>query len=245
MRVTRLLAPVVIMLNGRDWKPVLRTSLRAVVIGAAAVLAAGALSACQPVKMGAAATIGDQRITTAELDAVVVDWRSQFTRNPDAGQLQQQLQQQGHQVPFDPASPVRSALYQLVEIKVWDQVARQKGIAVSKGQVDEIISRNGGDRAVQANLLASDLPARYSREFVRSGMIIRAVAAQAGAVVTGQGPVDQQKQQDAMRQVQAAYAAAATSLRVKINPRYGSFDPAQGGMGAVAYRLSKTASGTV
>jgi hypothetical protein len=231
------------MRYGRYWEPVLRTSFTAVAV-AVVVAAGGVLTACKPARLGAAATIGDQRITTSELDSVVADWRAEFTTNPDAGQLQQQLQQQGHQVPFDPDSPVRSALYQLVEIKVWDEVARRKGITVGKGQIDELIAQNGGDRVLRANLLAGDLPTRYSRDFVRSGMIVRAVAQQAGAAVDGKGQVDQQRQQEGLRQVQAAYAGAAKALRIKINPRYGAFDPQRGGMVPVVHRLSKTAPGT-
>src|SRR4051794_6809116 len=135
--------------HGRDWKPVFRTSLKAVVL-ASAIFVGGALTACQPVRPGAAATVGGQRITTSQLDSVVADWRKEFARNADAGQVQQQLQQQGQQIPFDPDSPVRSALYQLVEMRVWDEVARQKGVGVTQGQIDERIARGGGGRALTA-----------------------------------------------------------------------------------------------
>ena len=218
-----------------------RTSFKAVAV-AAALLAGGTLTACRPVKVGAAATVGDQRITISQLESVVDDWQREFAKNPDAGQLQQQLQQQGQQVPFDPDSPVRSTLYQLVEMRVWDQVAREKGVAVGRGQVDEMIARNGGDRVIHANLLAGSLPVRYSRDFVRSGLIVRAVAQQAGATVDAQAPVDQQQQQEALRRLQEAYLHAAKTLKIKINPRYGSFDPRQGGMTPAIHTLSKNGS---
>jgi hypothetical protein len=222
---------------------VFRTSLKAVVL-ASAIFVGGALTACQPVRPGAAATVGGQRITTSQLDSVVADWRKEFARNADAGQVQQQLQQQGQPIPFDPDSPVRSALYQLVEMRVWDEVARQKGIGVTQGQIDERIARGGGGRTLTAQLLAGDLPSSYSRAFVRSDVIVRTVAQQAGVVLDAQSQVDQQRQQQGLRQVQETYLAAARSLHVKINPRYGAFDLRQGGMTAVTYRLSRTGSGT-
>ena len=218
-----------------------RTSFTAIV---AAVAACGALTACGPVKMGAAATIGDQRIATSRLDSVVADWRAEFARNPDAGQLQQQLQQQGQRVPADPASPVRSALYQLIEFRVWDEVARGKGITITPSQVDQAISANGGERVINANLLAAGLPSRYGRDFVRSALIMRTAAQQAGATLDPQAQVDPRQQQAALRQLQQSYTGAAKTLDIKVNPRYGAYDPTQVGLAPVAYTLSKSESGT-
>jgi hypothetical protein len=220
---------------------VFRTSFK-VVVAAAALLAAGTLTACQPVKLGAAATIGDQRITTSQLESVVEDWRREYAKNPDAAQLQQQLQQQGQQVPFDPDSPVRSALFQLIELRVWDQVAREKGITVARGQIDELIARNGGERAINASLLAGSLPVRYSRDFVRSNIIVRTVAQQQGVAVDTQAPVDQQQQEQALRRLQETYLRAARALKIKINPRYGSYDPRRAGMTPAVHTLSKNGS---
>jgi hypothetical protein len=217
----------------------LRTSFK-VVVAVAAIVVGGALTACGPVRMGAAATIGDQRIATSHLDSVVADWQAEFTRNPDAGLLQQQLQQQGQQVPADPGSPVRSALYQLIEFQVWDEVARQKGISVTPGQIDEAVAANGGLRVINANLLAADLPTRYGRDFVRSALIMRAAAQQAGATLDPQAQVDPQQQQAALRQVQQTYLGAAKALNIEINPRYGSYDPMQAGLAPVVHTLSKT-----
>jgi hypothetical protein len=210
----------------------------------AAVAACGALTACGPAKMGAAATIGDQRIATSRLDSVVADWHAEFTRNPDAGQLQQQLQQQGQRVPADPESPVRSALYQLIEFRVWNEVARQKGITITPSQVDQAIAVNGGDRVINANLLAADLPSRYGRDFVRSALIMRAAAQQAGATLDPRAQVDPQQQQAALRQVQQSYTDAAKALDIKVNPRYGAYDPMQVGLAPVVYTLSRSESGT-
>src|SRR5437588_11653075 len=100
---------------------VFRKSLKAAV----SVLAAGtALTACGPLKPGAAAVIGHDRITVAKLDSAVSQWKKELPAHPDAEQIVQSSQPDQH-VPFDPSSPRRSALYQLIAIRAWDQVARE------------------------------------------------------------------------------------------------------------------------
>lgn len=218
-----------------------RIPLRAVVAATAAVLAGSALTACQPVRVGSAATIGDQRITTAQLDSIVADWREEFAGNPDAGQLQQQLQQQ-RQIPFDPDSPARSALYQLIGIHLWDEVARQNGITITRGQIDQDLAR-GGDRLVNAQLLAMDLPTRFKRDVARSGLIAAAIAQREGAGADLQNLTPQQQQALSDR-FSTLSGNAARSLNIKVNPRYGSFDPARGTLLPVRFRLSTPGSGT-
>jgi hypothetical protein len=213
-----------------------RTSFTVVV---AAIAIGGAIAGCGPVQVGAAATVDDHRITTSQLDSTVADWRAEFNRNPDAGLLQQQLRQQGQPIPADPASPARSALYQLIEFRVWDEVARQKGINITAGQVDQAIAANGGERLINANLLAADLPTRYGRDFVRTALIMRAAAQQAGATLDPQVQVDPRQQQAALLQVQQTYLGAAKALDIEINPRYGAYDPRRTGLAPVVQMLSK------
>lgn len=219
---------------------VVRTSFKMVAV---AVALGAAITGCGPMKMGAAATIGDQRIATSQLNSVVADWQAEFARNPDAPLLQQQLRQQGQQVPADPDSPVRSALYQLIEFQVWDEVARRQGIAITPAEIDQAIAANGGDRVINANLLAADLPTRYGRDFVRSSLIMRAAAQQAGATLDPQAQIDPQRQQAALRRLQQSYLGAAGALDINVNPRYGAYDPERAGLAPVVHTLSKTEPG--
>ena len=216
---------------------------------AVAVLAGGAaLTACGPVKMGAAAIVGNDRITIAKLDAAVTAWGKELPKYPAAQQIvqrsqsQSQGQGQGQQIPFDPASPQRSALYQLVDMRVWDEVARANHVNVGPGRVDAFIASNGGARTLDANVLAQGLPRSYGPNYARS-VLVRQAMLQRYGVASGQ-PADPQKQQQAVQQILANYVRAGRSLNIKISPRFGSFDYQTMTLGQVCPRLSTPDSGT-
>jgi hypothetical protein len=209
-----------------------------------ALLAGAALSACGPVKMGTAATIGDERITTARLDSTVAQWRKEFDANHDAKVVQQTAEQQGQRLPFDPDSPHRSALYQLIGFRVWDEAARQQGLTVTQGQVDGLLGSAGGRSGVSATVLASGVPVRYTDDVARVVVIQQALLRRYGAAPNAQGQTDPAAQEQAVRQVSALYSGAATRLDITVNPRFGTFDPRQVSLNPVSYRLSKTESGT-
>src|ERR1700758_985417 len=88
---------------------------------AAGVAAAGAcvlLAACSPVKMGSAAVVGNQRITSATLDS-------------DVSSLQQAVAKYGgNQVPSD--QEPQAVLTWLVRFAIRDKVANQNGITVNQ-----------------------------------------------------------------------------------------------------------------
>jgi hypothetical protein len=205
-----------------------------------AVLAGAALTACGPLKPGAAALVGNDRITVAKLDATVKAWSKELPKYPAAQQIAQQAQAQGQQTPFDPSSPQRSALYQLVDMKVWDEVARNAGVSVSGGQVDALIARNGGMATLDANVVAEGLPTRYSRDYARSVLLRQAVLQRYGVTTA----TDQQSQQQALQQVAGSYQRAGRRLKLEVNPRYGSFDFRRMSLGPVCPTLSKPDSGT-
>jgi hypothetical protein len=216
---------------------VFRTAVTAVV---GALLAGVALSACGPVKMGTAASVGDERITTTRLDSTVAQWRKEFAANRQAA-----LVQRGQRLPFDPDSPHRSALYQLIGFKIWDEVAREQGVTVTQGQVDGLLGGLGGPSGVSAAVLASDIPVRYTNDVARVVLIQQTLLQRYGAAPNAQGQIDLAAQQRALQQRDAAYSAAAGRLDITVNPRFGGgFDPRQVILNPVSYRLSKTESGT-
>ncbi len=219
-------------------------SLR-IAIGAA--LAGAALTACGPVKTGAAALVGGDRITIATLNAAVTQWSKELPKYPAAQQIVQQSQVQGagqgQQIPFDPSSPQRSALYQLVDMRVWDEVARKDGVNVTPGQVDAFVAQNGGTPTLDANVLAQGLPVKYDRDYARAVMLRQALLQKYG-VTNGQQPVDPQTQQAALKRLFASYVDAGQRLNVDINPRYGSFDLKTMALRPVCPALSSPDSGT-
>ncbi|MCO5992777.1 hypothetical protein [Actinoallomurus rhizosphaericola] len=206
----------------------------------AAALAGTALTACGPVKTGAAALVGNDRITISKLNSTVDEWTKELPKYPAAQQIAQQAQAQGQQVPFDPSSPQRSALYQLVDMKVWDEVARADGVSASGGQVDAIIAQNGGMPTIDANVLAQGLPTRYSRDYVKSVVLRQELMSKYGVT----NATDQQSQQQALQQVAGSYQRAGRRLKLEVNPRYGSFDFQHMALGPVCPTLSKPDSGT-
>jgi hypothetical protein len=220
---------------------VFRTPVLAV---AGALAAVTALTACGPVKMGAAATIGDERITTARLDSTVAQWRKEFDKNSQAALVQQSAQQQGQKVPFDQDSPHRSALFQLVSFRVWDEVAKEQGATVTQGQVDRLLAGLGGQAGAAPSILASDIPVSYTTEVARTYLVQQELLQRNGLVPNGQAQLDPNARTRAIQQVTAAYTAAAEHLKITISPRFGAFDPQQVTFNPVAYRLSRTESGT-
>jgi hypothetical protein len=212
----------------------------------AAVLAAGlVLTACGgPVKMGAAATVDDRRITTAQLDSTVARWQEEFARTPRAGLLQQQAQQQNQRIPFDPDSPRRSALYQLIDFRIWAEVARQQRVSVTQGQIDGFLAGLGGRASVAPSVLANDIPLSHTDDLVRSALTQQALLQRYGARPDPQGQIDPGVQQQALQQLGAVYLGATRQMKITINPRFGTFNPQQVTLNPVAYGLSKTESAT-
>lgn len=216
------------------------TFFKTVALGAAAAVA---LTACGgPAKMGAAAMLDDRRITVAKLDQTVLEWKKQFAKDPAAKQVQDRAKQQGAQLPIDPDSPPRSALAQLVDLQIWNEIAREQHVTVDPTQIDRVIAASGGQQTVDDQTLAGGLPVSHARDLVRAFVIQRLLLQHYGAVPNQQGQVEQQALQLAQQRLGTVYAQAVRTLNIKINPRYGSFD-LNSGLGSVSYGLSKADPG--
>src|SRR5258707_2969870 len=99
-------------------------------VATAVVATAGAcvlLAACSTVKMGTAAIVGDQRITTASLDTQV-------------SSLQATAKQPGSAVQL-PAQVPQSVLTWMIRFDIRDQVARDAGITVTDAQIDAALKQ--------------------------------------------------------------------------------------------------------
>lgn len=207
---------------------------------AIAALAAGtALTACGTVRTGAAAIVDGDRITTAKLDAAVTEWSKELPKYPMAQQIVQQSQsQQGQQIPFDPSSPQRSALYELLDFRAWNEVARRHHIAATPGQVDAFVASAGGWPAVDANVLAQGLPTSYGQDLARAVLIQRTLVQGYGGSQTAGQP-----QPQVVNRILQDYAQARHTLHIQVNPRFGSLDRNLS-LGPVCPRLSLPDSGT-
>jgi hypothetical protein len=97
---------------------------RAAVLGAASLGACALLAACSPVKIGAAAIVGSQRITTSALDTQVAN-------------LQGSARAYGSQIRLTSAQMPTAVLSWLVRFAVVDQLAASAGISVTQSQVQQ------------------------------------------------------------------------------------------------------------
>ncbi|HVM27179.1 MAG TPA: peptidylprolyl isomerase [Mycobacteriales bacterium] len=138
-----------------------RTSRRPTLVlsvGLALALVAGCGDS--PARSGAAATVGDERITTEELQSIV-----------DRGLTDPQAQEQ---FGADRADYQRQVLNRMVRALLLEEAAEQEGVEVTQGDVDEQIEQfaeqAGGREELEAQAAAGgiapeDLP-RFAREVV-------------------------------------------------------------------------------
>jgi hypothetical protein len=177
------------------------------------------LAACSPVKMGSAAIVGNQRITSATLDT-------------DVSNLQQAVAQDGgNQVPSD--QQPQAVLTWLVRFAIRDKVARDNGITVNQTQIDSALAevneelesdaeQNGtGYNGLAATLADNGLPPN----------LVNALGqweAQEYAYIEkhngGKLPTSQTAVDNAVAQVTKADCQAANTLSIQVNPQYGQLN---------------------
>lgn len=196
------------------------TSLRLVAGGlvAAAVLTAG----CGSIRMGAAAVVGDQRITTADLEQSVNATEQAAERN--------QLQVN------DRSLLQRGILNRLIFDAILEAAAERKDITVSRGQVDRALARFGDPKMVRMQLLQQRaVPPEEVRDDVRHQLIQRELA---DSLALGQSATDQRKE------LTTYLRSTAREIGVSVSPRYGRFDMRRLTVVPADNELSRPESGT-
>jgi hypothetical protein len=174
--------------------------------------------------MGAAAVVGDQRITIATLDTQVTSLRQAAGRYPGVVQLSQQQETQ-------------ETLTWLVRFKVSEELARQAGITVTKGQAQRALADIYASAKAQAQqagvnnvtleeiMAANGIPPDLSDELGRYQAIFTQFAAKTngGTVPTPGSP----QATTAQTQYVHAQCLAAKSLKISVNPQFGRMNYAQ------------------
>ena|SRR5437868_4444927 len=169
---------------------------------AVAVLAAGvALTACSaPVEAGAAAIVGDERISASTLNGKVQELESAVKRL---------------QVQVDPAmKPAQTVLGQMVMVVRYQQILDKARVSVSDGELDQYIAAQGGTAALDPVLVAAGVAPSQVREYIRTSLAAGKLAQALG------GGTDQAAGQAG----QAKAQALALQIKVTVSPRYGHFD---------------------
>ena len=187
----------------------------------AAVIGLGlAVTACGRVEMGAAAIVGNQRISIANLDTEVTN-------------LSQSAKQYPGVVNLTPTQMTQETLTWLVRFKINEEIARQAGITISTAQEETGLAllynaakseaEAGGLSNVTLNLIlaANGIPPNMYLELGR----YQAIETQFIENTNGGAiPTSSSAQAAVTKQFQHAQCLAAKTLNILINPQFGRMD---------------------
>ena len=187
-----------------------------VIAGASVVLALG-LSGCGSASPGAAAVVGDVRISESDLNE----------------RVEQVLRAQSR--PMDTASEalVVTTLDRMITTSLVEQLASREGVSVTQGELDATIANYaeaaGGQAAFEQILLEQDLAIEGVEDLFR----VNILAQKLGFELDPTGSPEAQT-----LAVLTAVSEFSTAIGTKVSPRYGTWNPAELTIGAVANDLS-------
>lgn len=197
----------------------LRTSMT-VVCG---VLAAGvALSACGggPVKMGAAAIVGNQRISAATLTTQAANLSGAYQAD----------KQKKIQITYPAAQIPQQALSWLLRFRVRDALAQREGISVTPEQQQQALAslasqvKQSGFANLSEAGVSSGLPPDLIGDLARYEAIGTLVV---GRLDGGKNPTTTAGQSALTAKLDKAQCLASKSLNIQVNPQFGAFDYGQ------------------
>ena len=208
---------------------------RLVAFGALSVGACAVLAACSPVKIGAAAVVGNQRITASSLDTQVAN-------------LQTAAKPYGSQVQLTTAQMPAAVLSWLIRFAIQDQVVASAGITLTQQQVQQgVASINSqaasaasqdGFSSAQAVLLSAGISPQMLPDL---GQYQAQEIAYAEKVNGGKLPSTTAEDNTVTASLTKAQCMAAKSLNIQVNPQFGRLDYTQYTVVPVADTLSRPA----
>jgi peptidyl-prolyl cis-trans isomerase SurA len=186
-------------------------------LAAAALVAGVAVAACAPVKLGAAAIVGSQRITTTSLAQEVSNLSNGYQAYKNQIQLQYPVSEMPQQV-----------LAWLVRFQVRDRLAQREGIMVTPAQGQQAIAaitaqiKQSGSSATLAQIAVANglppdqLPALGRYQAIQTALLNR--------LDGGKLPTATAEQQALQARFNGSQCLAAKSLDIQINPQFGLLD---------------------
>jgi hypothetical protein len=183
-------------------------------LGAAGLGACAVLAACSPVQLGAAAIVGNQRITVSSLDTQVSNLQAVFKPNGSTSQL-------------TTANMPAAVLSWLIRFEVWDQVAAANGISVTDAQSQAALSsltsvaQQNGYSSTSQLLIDNGVPPQLFPQVGRWDAQETAYELQANG---GKQPTTTTEQNTVSAAVTKAQCTAAKSLTIKVSPQFGRLD---------------------
>lgn len=192
-----------------------RSAARRTAQAAAGLSLAVLLAACAntPAHQGAAAVVGDERISVATVEAKVAAVRDASAARPGAARAEQ-------------AGLARRTVAELVLDRVLAKALTDRGLTVSATEVAQAREADakllGGPDQLAAELLGKQgVPAAGIDDFYRQQLGLQKLA-----TADGQDP----RSAGGDEAIRKALVTAGTALRIEVNPRYGHWDPAQIGL---------------
>jgi hypothetical protein len=190
---------------------------RAVAVGAAGLGACALLAACSPVKAGAAAIVGNQRITVTSLDDQVSNL--QAASKSVSG------------VNLSAAQQPAAVLTWLIRFSIMDQLAADNGIAVTQAQVQSGLSNIQSEAAQDASQEGfSSAQALFLGNGLSPQMLPalgRWVAQETEYQIKANGgkePTTTAESNAVTAKYNKAECQAAKSLSIQVSPQYGRID---------------------
>ena len=198
--------------------------LRRLIAVSAAVLGVGLVATgCSPVKFGAAATVGSQRITLATLDTEVTN-------------LSQNVKQYHNPSSLSAAQQTQDTLTWLIRFQINEQLARSEGITVSAAQAQtalaqvdaeaksELESEGVSNASLNYILSYIGIPPNLATEVGRYQAIDTQFIEQVNG---GKVPTATAAQTATTAKLQQAQCVAAKTLQIQVNPQFGRLDYSQ------------------
>jgi hypothetical protein len=193
------------------------------VLGAAGVGACALLAACSPVQVGAAAIVGNQRITVSTVDTQVSNLQASVHQyNGTLQQINAELQQQQEELPVYATPLSRLVLNWQISFAIIDQMAAADSISVTQAQGATALSNAAKANSVSTNvfLTAEGIPLQLSQ--------------QAGRYLAEETALEAKYGSNNTAALTKAQCTAAKTLNIQVSPQYGRFDYASSTMGLVA-----------
>jgi hypothetical protein len=193
---------------------------------ALALTAVLALTGCSPERLGAAAVINDETVTTDELQTAA---RAYLEVVPGA----------------DPADVQLAILQRAIVSEVIDEAARQVGVGVREGRVaaerDDLLPSVGGRDGLIRTLAQSQQPTILAPgdvdRWIKDRLLFNAIAAEiSGRELAPDDPATQQ----ALNEANRLLSRTSRSMDIEVSPRYGRWDPESGITPLVSGGLAKT-----
>ena len=202
--------------------PVLRRLIKvsAVVLGVGLVMTGCSSS---PVKLGAAAIVGNERITIATLNTEVTNLNEAAKKYPGVVQL-------------SPVQATQETLAWLIRFQIFEQLASQAGITISTTQQGAALAEIYASAKASAQqqgisnvtpdliLAANGIPPNLSGELGRYQAIETQFVEQVNG---GKIPTSSAAQTATTTKLEHAQCVAAKSLNIVVNPQFGKLSYSQ------------------